>query len=74
MMASQSTAISPSAMDGGDISSGSGSPVPPENPEVIEEFATDPSLFNRLSLVKLSSLWTLRDKVVFPMSFGGVPT
>jgi hypothetical protein len=48
--------------------------VPPENPEVIEEVAIDSAVSMRPSLDKLSSLWTLRDRVAFFPSFGGVPT
>jgi hypothetical protein len=70
-MASQSTVMSEVA---GDISSGSASPAPPENSEVNEEFAIDSAVFNPVSRDKLSSLWTLRDKVVWLTSSGGVPT
>jgi hypothetical protein len=72
-MASQFTVMSVIAIDV-DISSGSASPAPPENSEVREEFERDSALFNPVSRDKLSSLWALRDKVVWLTSFGGVPT
>jgi hypothetical protein len=75
-MASQSIVISAVAGSGDDdeISSGNGSPVPPENPEVTEEFAIDSAVSIQASLVRSSSLWTLRDRVGFFQSSGGGPT
>jgi hypothetical protein len=55
-IASQSILISADTGGGDGISSGNGSPVPPENPEVIEEFATDSVVFIRASFIRSSSL------------------
>jgi hypothetical protein len=55
-IASQSIVVSANAGGDDGISSGSGSPGPPENPEVIEESATDSAVFIRTNFIRSSSL------------------